>query len=242
MGEGRRFTFPDSHPNRTMIVYPGRFHVHVPGPPPRKTVRRDSAPVPSAPRQMITPLTTLAAFLPGWGWAVGEQALPLHGLGLSSASLATLSEALPVEANAFSPACNVTSALVPAATLDELAAADLTGNIALLYGDLVSEPLSPKSWFLRGERDDAIIGLLETKRPAALLAPPPPTPQYEQFTGDWELEIPAATVPVTVVERLLNCTGPLSLHLECAKRPATARNIVAHRPGAPIQRRPVESC
>ena len=100
-----------------------------------------------------------------------------------------------MEANAFSPACDVTAAAVPASTLDELAAADLTGKIALLHGELVAEPLSAKSWFLRGERDDAIIGLLEAKRPAAVLAPPPPTPQYEQFTGDWELEIPAATAP-----------------------------------------------
>ena len=61
-------------------------------------------------------------------------------------------------------------------TLDELVAADLTGKIALLHGELVAEPLSAKSWFLRGERDDAIIAALEAKRPAAVLVPPPPTP------------------------------------------------------------------
>ena len=53
---------------------------------------------------------------------------------------------------------------VPASTLDELAAADLTGKIALLHGELVNWPLSPKSWFLKEARDDAIIGLLEAKR------------------------------------------------------------------------------
>ena len=80
-----------------------------------------------------------------------------------------------------------------------------------------------------GERDDAIIGLLEAKRPAAVLAPPPPTPQYEQFTGDWELEIPAATAPLAVIQRLLAQPGVLHLRLDCVNRAATARNIVARQ-------------
>ena len=166
----------------------------------------------------------------GLGLTVEEQPYACIGWDCAGASLAIGDEALPVEANAFSPACDVRAATVPAATLDELAAADLTDKIAVLHGELVSEPLSAKSWFLKGERDDAIIGLLEAKRPAALLAPPPPTPQYEQFTGDWELEIPAATAPAAAIERLLGHVGPVSLCLACAKRAAVARNIVARKP------------
>jgi len=162
--------------------------------------------------------------------AVEEQPYPCTGWDCRGAWLSMGGEPLPVEANAFSPACDVTAAAVPASTLDELAAADLSGKIALLRGELVREPLSAKSWFLRGERDDAIIGLLEAKRPAALLAPPPPTPQYEQFTGDWELELPAATAPLAVIERILARPEPLHLRLDCAKYPATARNIVARQP------------
>lgn len=175
----------------------------------------------------------------GLDLAIEEQPYPCTGWDCQGAWLSIGSEplrlrsgqALPVEANAFSPACDVTAAAVPASTLDELAAADLTGKIALLHGELVQEPLAAKSWFLRGERDDAIIGLLESKRPAALLAPPPPTPQYEQFTADWELELPAATAPLATIERLLAQPGPLHLRLDCAKYPATARNIVARQPG-----------
>ena len=166
------------------------------------------------------------------GWAVEEQPYACTGWDCAAASLAVGDEALAVEANAFSPACDVTAPAVPAATLDELAAADLTGKIALLHGELVSWPLSPKSWFLKEARDDAIIGLLEAKRPAAVLAPPPPTVQYEQFTGDWELEIPAATAPLAVIERLLAQPGVLHLRLDCAKYAATARNIVARKAAA----------
>lgn len=167
----------------------------------------------------------------GFGLAVEEQPYPCTGWNCTGARLTVDGEALPVEANAFSPACDVTAELVPAATLDELAAADLTGKIVLLHGELLAEPLSPKAWFLKGERDDAIIGLLEARRPAALLAPPPATLQYEQFTGDWELEIPAATAPLAVVERLLQQPGPVHLRLDCANYPATAGNIVARQRG-----------
>jgi Iap family predicted aminopeptidase len=115
--------------------------------------------------------------------------------------------------------------------LDALIDADLAGKIALFHSDLISEPLSPKSWFLKSERDDAIIDALETKDPAALLTPPPPMPQYEQFTGDWALEVPAATVSGGVAERLLRDEDVAHLRLICRKYPATARNIVARRRG-----------
>jgi aminopeptidase YwaD len=162
-----------------------------------------------------------------FGLAVEEQPYPCTGWDCRGAWLHVGDDALPVEANAFSPACDVLADVVPAATIGELAAADLTGKVALLHGELVAEPLSPKSWFLKGERDDAIIGLLEAKRPAAVLAPPPATLQYEQFTGDWELEVPAATVPLDVVDRLLRWPGPVHLRLDCAKYAATAGNVVA---------------
>lgn len=170
--------------------------------------------------------------LRGAGLAVEEQPYACTGWDCASAWLTAGDEALPVEANAFSPACDLLADVIPAATLDELAAADLAGKIALLHGELIAEPLSPKSWFLKGERDDAIIGLLEAKRPAAMLAPPPATLQYEQFTGDWELEIPAATAPLAVIERLLRQPEPVHLCLDCAKYAATARNVVARLNGA----------
>ena len=171
------------------------------------------------------------------GLVVEEQTYACTGWQCAGAWLSAGGDTLPVEANAFSPAFDVTATVVPAATLAELAAADLTGKIALLHGELVNEPLAPKSWFLAGERDHAIIGLLESKRPAAVLAPAPPTPQDEQVTADWGMGLPAATAPLTVIKRILAGTEPLHLRLDCAKFPATARNIVARKPGV----RPIEA-
>lgn len=165
------------------------------------------------------------------GLVVEEQPYPCTGWESAGDWLTLGDEALPVEANAFSPSCDVATTVVPVSTLDELAAADLAGKIALLHGELVSAPLAAKSWFLKGERDDAIIGLLEAKCPAALLAPPPPLPHYEQFTSDWALDIPAATAPLAVIEHLARQREPLRLRLDCARFPTTARNIVARRSG-----------
>ena len=71
------------------------------------------------------------------GWAVEEQPYACTGWDCAAAPSSVGDEALAVEANAFSPACDVTAPAVPASTLDELAAADLTGKIALLHGELV---------------------------------------------------------------------------------------------------------
>ncbi|MBK6433506.1 M28 family peptidase [Candidatus Amarolinea dominans] len=144
-------------------------------------------------------------------------------------------EAMPCRSRPtpFSPACDVTATVVPAATLTGLAAADLTGpGSRCCTAKLVNEPLAPKSWFLAGERDHAIIGSAGKQTTGRGAGAAPPTPQYEQFTADWELEIPAATTPVAVIERLLAQPALLHLRLDCAKYPATAANIVARKPGA----------
>jgi aminopeptidase YwaD len=117
---------------------------------------------------------------------------------------------------------------LPLGSIAELQAAEITGRIVLFYGDLASQPLSPKSWFLKSERDDLIIGCLEAGRPAALLAPPAETAEYMQLTMDWELDLPAATIPLDIALTLLQQPGtPIHLTIQGERRPASARNIVA---------------
>lgn len=80
-------------------------------------------------------------------------------------------ERLAAGANTWSPPCDVTAPTVAACTLAELEAADLEGRIGLLYGELALSPLTPKNHTMyQIERDQKINGLLEAKRPAALLA------------------------------------------------------------------------
>lgn len=144
---------------------------------------------------------------------------------------------LDCTANAFSLPCDVTASIVPAASLAELEAAPAKGKILLLYGDLTRAPLAAKSWFLRDERDTRYFELLETLEPAAILAPTTATSYFGQLTEDWELDLPAATVPADVALSLLREPHiPVHLFIDAQRIPATARNIVARTPHMPERR------
>jgi aminopeptidase YwaD len=137
------------------------------------------------------------------------------------------SEQMECAANAFSLACDVTAPVVCAGTLPELELAAAKGKLLLLYGDLVSVPLSPKSWFLKDERDESIIQILEAIQPAALLAPSTATDYYGQLTEDWELDLPAATISAAAARRLVQNPGQIAhLCIEAERSRTVARNIV----------------
>lgn len=141
-------------------------------------------------------------------------------------------ERLEAAANAFSLPCDVAAPVVSAGSVPQLETVSARGKILLLYGDLARAPLSAKSWFLKDERDDHIIQLLEAIQPAALLAPPTATDFYGHLTEDWELDLAAATVPAAVARRLIqNPASAAHLRIEARRTPATARNLVARTPG-----------
>ena len=165
------------------------------------------------------------------GLQVEDQAFPCTAWEVRSAIFESDDISLPVEANVFSPACDVRGELLPLSTITELEMADIGGKIVLFYGELASTQISPKSWFLRGPEDERIFDLLVAGKPAALVAPPCNSSDYEQVTEDWDLPIPAATLPREVVLDLLR-KPPRSVHLklDCGNSPSTARNIVARKP------------
>jgi aminopeptidase YwaD len=82
-------------------------------------------------------------------YQVEEQEYSCTAFDHASANLYVDKTALPVEANAFSLPCDVRGAVLPLGSIAELQAAEITGRIVLFYGDLASQPLSPKSWFLK---------------------------------------------------------------------------------------------
>ncbi len=139
---------------------------------------------------------------------------------------------LEAAANVFSLPCDLTGLCVPVCSLAELEQAEITGKFVLFYGDLTTGPLSPKAWFLFGERDRQILDLLERKRPLALLAAPVTTVEVEQLTEDWEFDLPAASLSAAAaLEVIRNPAASLHLTIQAQRSPATARNLVARRPG-----------
>ncbi len=154
-------------------------------------------------------------------WEHGQTLLELDGTTLA------------VDANAFSPACDVTGQTVAVGTVAELEAADLRGRIGLLYGDLTREPLSAKSWFLKTERDEHIVSLLEHQQPLALITVQPMTTEYGQGIEDWEFAIPSATVPPEAGLTLLQRSGAtVHLRIDSKQYDGQTRNVVGRIRGS----------
>lgn len=189
------------------------------------------------PRPIGSPANQAAADIIGEAFRavdleVEEQPYPCTAWEAKEVNLQLGGELLEAEANAFSLSCDVTAPLNSAGTIPELESIPARGKILLLYGDLARAPLSPKSWFLKDERDDHIIQTLEVLQPAAIIAPPTATDYYGQLTEDWELDIPAATVPHAVARKLIrNAGSPIHLKISARRIPAQARNIIARKTG-----------
>lgn len=161
------------------------------------------------------------------GWAVERQSFDCPAWNDFGTQLALNGRALPAHTNAYSPPANVRGTAVPVSTLAELETADLEGRIAILYGALLPAPLSPKSWFLKSERDERIIQLLESKRPAAVLTVQKIGGGVERLIEDWEFTIPSATVAAEVGKEILCEPSPvLELRIDSSRNPGSTANIV----------------
>jgi aminopeptidase YwaD len=133
----------------------------------------------------------------------------------------------------FSPPVEVTAPIISICTMAELEGADLRGKIALLYGDLMEAPVSPKQWFLITEHDDRIITLLEKKAPAAVLSAQPSVPYFAHGFCDAEFSLPSATLPRETAMNLLR-QEPKAVHLvlDTQRRPGTTSNVVGRKAGS----------
>jgi aminopeptidase YwaD len=134
---------------------------------------------------------------------------------------------LAVETNAYSIPCKVHAGIVPLSTLLELENSDLDGRIGVLYGALLPAPLSPKSWFLKSDRDDRIIQLLERKKPQALITVQGIGGGVERLIEDWEFTIPSVTVSAEVGREILQADNPkLELIITSTRKSGVTSNIV----------------
>jgi aminopeptidase YwaD len=166
------------------------------------------------------------------GLAVEIQEAACPDWSLRRAILEAEGIQLRVYADPFSPPVDVTAPIVPACTTAELEAADLRGRIAFLCGDLTAAPVSPKRWFLKTGHDERIVGLLEDKRPAAILSAQPGVPYFANGFCDADFSIPSATLPRDAAMDLLR-KNPAAVHLilDIRRRPGSTANVVGRKAG-----------
>lgn len=168
------------------------------------------------------------------GLPVERQAFPCPDWVEEDTLLEIAGQRLEAAANAFSPPCDVVAPALAAGTLAELEAADLTGHIAILYGDLTKgHGLSCRQAFYFPDRDRQIMELLQAKGPAAVITVHSRIGSLERLIRDWEFPIPSATVPAEVGRTLLCYENPsLHLRIEAQQSPGHFHNIIARKVGA----------
>jgi aminopeptidase YwaD len=176
----------------------------------------------------------VAGVLADLGYDVELQDYLCPAWGDHGTTLTVDGSPVPALANPFSPSCDVTGPAVPFPTFEALERADLTGAVAVLYGELTRTPLAAAAWFLAGERDLAIPRLLVAKGAIAVLTVPPVVRETERVIEDADFPLPSATVPSRDAAPLLSGS---QIHLRIAAATAEGRtaNVVGRlncRPGA----------
>lgn len=167
------------------------------------------------------------------GFEVELQPFTCMDWQFDSASLTLNGEPLAFTPNLYTLACDVFGPFVRLSNLSALEASNLQGSFAVLEGELTKEPLMPKNFvFWNPEEHQAIIRLLEEKRPLAVLAISPQEAHYPPIFEDGDFTLPSATLPASAAERLVHSPqGELHLRIDCRRYPSSGANVIARRAG-----------
>lgn len=172
----------------------------------------------------------IAGVLAMAGYEVERQPFDCIDWRLDSAELWLGDGPLPVLANPFSPACDVTATVIPVSNPGELEDASLDGRIALLQGELTATALFPKNYpFFSVEEHKRIIDLLEAKRPRAVITVSPRLRNPAPIIEDGDFQLPSATVTADVGAVMGDAPGPVTLRIRSSARPGMAANVIGRR-------------
>ena len=144
-------------------------------------------------------------------------------------------------ASPYSLGCDVTAPLLVLSSVEKLEAAQASGIIVLLRGDLAKEQLMPKNFpFYNPDEHRRIIQLLEAKKPAAIIAA---TSRDVQMVGsmypfplfeDGDFDIPSVYMTDEEGTRLAKHAGKVvSLESRTQRIPAKGCNVIARKGTVP---------
>lgn len=137
-------------------------------------------------------------------------------------------ENIPAVVNTYSNSCDVKAAFRAAGNVFELENGDFKDKVAVIYGELTQAPLAAKSNNIYNpEEHKRIVGLLEIKKPLAVIAVSHRATNPVPIIEDWDFEIPSITISTIDGMRLLeNPEGELKLKIRSEFEVSHAANIV----------------
>jgi len=126
----------------------------------------------------------------------------------------------------YSLPCDIDTEFICVNTIEALKQLNLSDKIAILYGDLCSEPLMPKNFeFYNPDEHKMIISLLEEKNPLVIIFI---SPHKEHIIQDGDFEIPCAIADVDHLEIFLKASVKTA-HLKIKTKRTTTKshNVIA---------------
>jgi len=158
-------------------------------------------------------------------WTFGEIRLEVNN------------ESIEAFASPYSLECNIAATLTAVSSIEELKANDLSNKIILIHGELAKEQLMPKNFpFYNPDFHKKIIGLLEQKKPAAIIAATGmnpdlvgamyPFPLFE----DGDFNIPSAYIKDIDAKRMLKSLNKnIKLVIDSKRIPSKGNNVIARK-------------
>jgi aminopeptidase YwaD len=174
-----------------------------------------------------------------FGFHVELQEFDCIDWGQDGAELSIHGRKFPVFASPYSLGCRVEAPLKVVASINELEAVSAEGAVLLLRGELTKEQIMPKNFpFFNPEEHQKIIGLLEEKRPQAVIAATGRNPELAggaypfPLFEDGDFGIPSVYMTDVDGLQLAELAGESACLESRARRiPARAINVVASKGG-----------
>ena len=147
--------------------------------------------------------------------------------------------AFQVHVSPYSLGCDVLAELITVSIIEELKSVDCEGKILLMRGAICSEQLMPKNFrFYNPERHQEIIALLESQKPAGIIAATGRQPDMVgalypfPMTVDGDFDIPSVYCRDTVGDVLAALQGDsFRLQIDASRLPSSATNVIARLNG-----------
>jgi len=154
-------------------------------------------------------------------WEPGRVSLVLNG------------RSVPASHSPYTRPASVKAPFQLLETVEQLRAAELSGQIAVLGGELTREPLMPKNFcFWNPERHQEIVRLLEAKAPVAILTVSFSEERPVPIIEDGDFDIPSVVVAGKYLREFSASKGTvLTLRMEAERKPSRGANVIARQPG-----------